>query len=576
MKSLRRAAFFIVIAASCSPSAEPPAPQAGASQAAAPAALSDPTFFPAPKPGVEGERFDLTALQVEYFLSQTAAALESRAGADLLVRYAPHFEGVPLLAQPTASPSVRRMDPQGLAWREVRETQASSTVSPAQATAAFIRDRVDLYSCRLKMPELEVWERGVFGKLRLEANARHMDGSWTTTQETHDAVLEVQDGEYRFSRLRRLLHREVHCRTPFVRDVTASLGIRGRRESGPGSVLFPYELVRGAAAGDLNDDGFPDVILVSPFEIRLLQNERGMRFRDVSTDSGLKCRSPASGALLLDFDGDGDLDILVSQLVGDGAPLGQPDPRSLVVWRNEGGMKFTDATEQTGIRSEGPATSLAAADFDLDGDVDLYLCMYGGDVPGQKNPHPPLQARNATPNQLWVNQGGRFEERGATLGVADTGWSLAAAWGDLDGDLYPDLYVANDFGRHTLYRNRRERFEEVPADQGFGMGVSWGDYDNDGDLDAYVSNMYSNAGKRLLRKEGDRLPSGSKERMKKSAAGNTLYRNDGGTLVDVTESAGVAAGGWAWCNAFVDVDNDGWQDLYVVNGYISGISKRDS
>ena len=170
----------------------------------------------------------------------------------------------------------------------------------------------------------------------------------------------------------------------------------------------------------------------------------------------------------------------------------------------------------------------------------------------------------------------------AGLGQNNQRFSFAASWEDYDNDGDFDLYVANDFGRNNLYRNDGGRFKDVAADAGVedisaGMSVTWGDYDRDGAMDLYVSNMFSSAGNRVTYQRrfrdgtGESLPS-----FRRHARGNSLFRNAGdGTFQDVSVSSGVTMGRWAWGAQFADLDNDGWEDLYVANGYITSEEKDD-
>jgi len=192
------------------------------------------------------------------------------------------------------------------------------------------------------------------------------------------------------------------------------------------------------------------------------------------------------------------------------------------------------------------------------------------------------RATNGTPNLLFINQGdGTFREEARKWGVADARWSYAGAFADVDGDGRQDLYVANDFGENALFMNRGDHFEDEArergvVDPGNGMGVSFGDYDNDGDLDLHVTNMSSTAGNRILARL---MPDASADDalLKKLAAGNSLFRNNGdGTFDNVAASAGGFGAGWAYGGGFVDFDNDGWEDTYTVNGFISGKTMKDT
>ncbi|MED5419012.1 MAG: VCBS repeat-containing protein, partial [Verrucomicrobiota bacterium] len=160
-------------------------------------------------------------------------------------------------------------------------------------------------------------------------------------------------------------------------------------------------------------------------------------------------------------------------------------------------------------------------------------------------------------------------------------WSFAAAWEDYDEDGDQDLYVANDYGRNNLYRNDNGKFVDVAASAGVedsasGMSAAWGDYDRDGRMDLYVANMFSAAGSRITTqkqfKTGTRQE--IRDRFRRFARGNTLFRNTGEGFEDVSVQAGVTLGRWAWSSNFVDLNNDAWPDFVVANGYLS--SETDS
>ena len=339
----------------------------------------------------------------------------------------------------------------------------------------------------------------------------------------------------------------------------------------------------GIAVGDYDGDGLEDLYVCQPSGLpnRLYHNNGDGTFSDATARAGLDVLDDTRMALFADFDNDGDQDLL---LVTAAQPL---------LFRNDGQGRFTlDAQSGLGI-PPGSASSLtgaAAADYDRDGWLDVYVCAYDFWQPGRSYnaPTPYYDARNGPPNFLFRNDGhGRFTDatRRAGLMQNNHGFSFAAAWGDYDGDGYPDLYVANDFGRNNLYRNNRDgTFGDVAAragveDIGAGMSAAWGDYDNDGRIDLYVGNMWSSAGLRVTRNRqfaGVAPGPALRARFERHARGNSLYRNKGdGTFADVTAAAGTALGRWAWSSDFVDLDNDGNLDLLVQNGYITGPDTHD-
>ena len=230
-------------------------------------------------------------------------------------------------------------------------------------------------------------------------------------------------------------------------------------------------------------------------------------------------------------------------------------------------------------------------DWDQNADLDLYVCAYKRNTLSQEGgegiilPSGPglflyYDANNGAANSLLRNDGDwQFSDCTKEVGVDrnNTRMSYAAAWEDYDEDGDPDLYVANDFGRNNLYRNDGGTFTEVAAeanaeDSASGMSVSWADYDRDGAMDLYVANMFSAAGNRIL--DQDRfdpvLSDGIRDTYRRFARGNTLMRNLGsGRFEDVSVDAGVTLGRWAWSSNFADLNNDGWEDLVVLNGFYS-------
>src|SRR5262249_22138713 len=163
-------------------------------------------------------------------------------------------------------------------------------------------------------------------------------------------------------------------------------------------------------------------------------------------------------------------------------------------------------------------------------------------------------------------------------------FSFAPVWADYDEYGWPDLLVANDFGRKNLYRNEglvngKPHFKDVAAaagveDYGAGMSAAWLDYDNDGRLDIYTGNMWTAAGQRITAQpafmRGE--PAEVRERYRRHARGNSLLRNRGdGTFEDVTLAARAEMGRWAWSSDAFDFDGDGWNDLYVANGMITRV-----
>ncbi len=331
----------------------------------------------------------------------------------------------------------------------------------------------------------------------------------------------------------------------------------------------------GLALGDVDGDGREDLFVALPSglpNLLLLHGADGT-VRDGAREAGLAWLDDTKGALLIDYDNDGDSDLFAA--VG----------AAIVVSVNDGKGHFT--VKHT-LRAATPAAfySLAAADYDLDGDLDLYATRYVTTRYGENYPLPYHDARNGPPNHLLRNDGDKgFADatREAGLDVNNDRFSTAASWADYDSDGDPDLYVSNDFGRNNLYRNDGGRFVDVAAlvgveDQAAGMGVAWGDSDADGDLDLLVSNMFSSAGQRITSQPRFRAGDSREVRaeFRHHALGNSLFVNAGeGRFTDQSQAAGVRMGRWAWGAEFCDFDGNGLPDMVVPNGFVTNARLDD-
>jgi len=366
---------------------------------------------------------------------------------------------------------------------------------------------------------------------------------------------------------------------PQFEDVAAKVGLTVPHISSPDKKYIVESMSGGVGLIDCDNDGKLDIITVNGSTVQryrqggdplitLYHQETDpksgeLKFTDITKSAGLTHKGWGMGVAVADYDNDGLQDIYVTGFGGN------------ALYHNLGNCKFEDVTEKAGVGAGGFSTGAAWADYDRDGRVDLFVSRYvhididnlpelGSDprfcrfkgvlvqcgpwgMPGESD-------------LLFHNKGdGTFEEVSKKAGVDDPHhyYGLGATWGDYDNDGWPDLYVANDAGPNFLYRNKHDgTFEEVGLLDGVAlsgdgmeqgsMGVDWGDYLHEGRLSMIVTNFVEQ--------------------------GSTLYHNLGkDNFADVSVRAKLMKPTYplvSWGTAFLDMDNDGWLDLFIANGHV--------
>ena len=347
------------------------------------------------------------------------------------------------------------------------------------------------------------------------------------------------------------------------------LSVRGLYQNGRGLI--------GLALGDANGDGIDDIYMPQFRDLpnMLFLSQPDGSLEEVAANSGLNWLDETTVALFADFDNDGDQDLVV----------GTRERMAIHENTDGSGMNFKRVLDFP----QADTSSLAAADYDGDGLLDLYVCNYLSSVGDETVTlsDAVYNALDGGANRLYRNLGNfKFDDATKSTGmvVDATRLSLAASWEDFDNDNDVDLYVANDFGPNSLYLNHEGRFTQIAADMGaddpsFGMSITWGDINRDGFMDACISNMFSAAGNRITAQPqfGEDLAEGLEvDRIAYLARGNTLLVSKNGTTFDEQSAqAGMVNTQWTWGTLFADFDNSGDLDLMAMNGYVTGPTVDD-
>jgi hypothetical protein len=346
-------------------------------------------------------------------------------------------------------------------------------------------------------------------------------------------------------------------------EVAERAGIRHRHTNRSFNNVYAHIMqgytAMGAAVavGDYNGDGFDDFFATDSQENGknlLYRNNGDFTFTEVGKAAGVSRGNDASNAsgdaLWFDYNSDGRLDLLVVR-------FGHSQ-----LFENLGNGTFKEVSAQAGLTQQYRNSIVAIAfDYDLDGDLDILLGNYFQPVnlfnPPTAHFFPESfeTANNGGGVTLYRNNGDKtFTEVTDQAGLRFSGWTLDLGHTDVDHDGDDDFYAAVDFGTDRFFVNNGDGTfidmtkQVIGIDTKKGMNADWGDFNNDGLFDVYVTNI-------------------TDEYMRE---GNFLWKNNGDlTFSDVARETGTYDTGWGWAGKFFDYDNDGWQDLYVVNGWVS-------
>tara|TARA_B100001057_G_scaffold18352_2_gene16955 strand:+ start:972 stop:4421 length:3450 start_codon:yes stop_codon:yes gene_type:complete len=349
----------------------------------------------------------------------------------------------------------------------------------------------------------------------------------------------------------------------------------------------------GVAAGDINNDGLIDLYFSgNQVTSRLYLNEGDFKFRDITATSLTETTDWASGVTMVDINSDGWLDIYVCRA---GSP--DPDKRSNLLFVNKKDNSFEEMAEVYGLADKSYSTDAAFFDYDLDGDLDMYLLNHVHEMHGLNNPKKKkLDGQSKNTDRLYRNNGFKnghpfFENISHKAGITIEGFGLGVGISDINQDGFPDIYVSNDFiSNDILYINQgdgsfKNRIDEFFKHQSHnGMGNDIADINNDGLTDILVMDMLPSTNKKrktMLNKPNYDLFQFSKflgyqpQYMRNTLQLNRGNFGDKSYFSEIGQLAGISSTDWSWASLFADFDLDGYKDIFITNGYLKDITDLD-
>ncbi|MEM9144276.1 MAG: VCBS repeat-containing protein, partial [Bacteroidota bacterium] len=346
----------------------------------------------------------------------------------------------------------------------------------------------------------------------------------------------------------------------------------------------------GVAIGDINKDGLQDLYFSGNMVPgRLYVNKGNFSFEDVTKASGIDTTGKwGTGVAMVDINADGFLDLYLCF----SGPYG-PEQRKNQLYINNGNSTFTEMAEKYGLDDDSHTTQAAFLDYDLDGDLDLYLLNNMTDRTGPNVIRPKRNnGEMINTDKLYRNDGNRFTDVSEEAGIRKEGYGLGIAIGDIDQDGYPDIYVSNDYlSNDLLYLNNgngtfTDRAEEFLKHTSYSsMGCDMADYNNDGLLDIVALDMLPPDQRRRMEMIGSinhkrfqsELDNGYAPQFMRNSLQLNRGKLSGGQLPfsEIGQYAGIESTDWSWSPILADMDNDGLKDLLVTNGYPKDITNLD-
>ncbi len=342
----------------------------------------------------------------------------------------------------------------------------------------------------------------------------------------------------------------------------------------------------GVAAGDLDNDGLPDLVFAANRgDNRIFRNRGDFTFEDVTESSGLLEKPAwANGVTLADVNADGRLDLYFCN-------SGMWDSRANQLFINRGNFSFVESADDYGIGDRGPSSQAAFFDYDRDGDLDLYVAaypQYSIATPAYAYSELRRSGRPIDSDHLYRNNGdGTFSDVTQAAGVKNWGRTLGLSISDFNNDGWQDVYVSNDFatpdyfyinnGDGTFSERSRQAMRHTAF---FGMGSDAADFNNDGMTDILQLDMMAedNQAQKTNMSGMDRKAFWQVVRMglHHQYMRNVLNLNNGnGTFSDVAELSSVDSTDWSWAGLMADLNNDGWKDILITNGMRRSVNDND-